>query len=259
VRAVSIDEPLRVFFFLCSHYLLSFVCSYGIVVYEVASGILPYSERKNLNEMALGMLILKGERPDLSLVCNQCWRGLIEGLLAHAPHDRTCLSECVDTLEELKAKFSRSPSAAAAAAPAQGVAPKRLHASPRTDHTRHVADSGGRSKSPSTRSNSQKNASGRSVGSTNSSFNNSQPLSAGSAASARSTATSSDAHASRSRTAAPREARALYNFTSDRSDTLALVAGDIITLTSYPDSSAWWEGELRGRRGYVPANYLALL
>jgi len=47
---------------------------------------------------------------------------------------------------------------------------------------------------------------------------------------------------------------ALYNYAAQESDELTLRKGDIITIIKeHPD---WWEGELNGRVGVFPANYV---
>jgi hypothetical protein len=48
--------------------------------------------------------------------------------------------------------------------------------------------------------------------------------------------------------------QALYNYTAQENDELTLRKGDIITIVKeHPD---WWEGELNGRVGVFPANYV---
>lgn len=49
--------------------------------------------------------------------------------------------------------------------------------------------------------------------------------------------------------------RALYDYQGTRDDELTIYEGDIITLYD-KQSSDWWEGELHGRQGVVPATYV---
>lgn len=51
------------------------------------------------------------------------------------------------------------------------------------------------------------------------------------------------------------QARALYPYTAANEDELSFQEGDIIII-HHKDPQGWWEGELQGRRGWVPANYL---
>jgi len=55
-----------------------------------------------------------------------------------------------------------------------------------------------------------------------------------------------------------KKAKALYKFTGEIPTELSFNAGDIITIhnSSHPD---WWQGELNGRHGELPANYVQLL
>ena len=60
--------------------------------------------------------------------------------------------------------------------------------------------------------------------------------------------------------AAPEEApkpkfRALYSYAGQHDDELAFNAGDMITLLS-KEEEAWWKGELDGRVGVFPSNYV---
>nr|XP_023655126.1 SH3 domain-containing protein 19 [Paramormyrops kingsleyae] len=55
-----------------------------------------------------------------------------------------------------------------------------------------------------------------------------------------------------------RRAQALYDFTSENNDELSMTVGDIITGVESVDEE-WFVGELRGRRGLVPKNYIQLL
>lgn len=49
--------------------------------------------------------------------------------------------------------------------------------------------------------------------------------------------------------------RALFAFQGTRDDELTIAEGDIITLYDKQDSN-WWDGELHGHRGLVPATYV---
>jgi len=50
------------------------------------------------------------------------------------------------------------------------------------------------------------------------------------------------------------QCRALYNYVAQEGDELTLRKGDIITIIKeHPD---WWEGELNGKVGVFPANYV---
>ncbi|XP_067355908.1 SH3 domain-containing protein 19 isoform X1 [Channa argus] len=54
------------------------------------------------------------------------------------------------------------------------------------------------------------------------------------------------------------KARALYNFTSDCDEELSLQVGNIITNVESIDDE-WFVGDLRGKRGLVPKNYVQVL
>ena len=49
--------------------------------------------------------------------------------------------------------------------------------------------------------------------------------------------------------------RALYPYGGQHDDELSFEAGDIITLLS-KDEEAWWKGELNGKSGVFPSNYV---
>eukprot|EP01105_Mastigella_eilhardi_P028963 TRINITY_DN994_c0_g1_i2.p1 TRINITY_DN994_c0_g1~~TRINITY_DN994_c0_g1_i2.p1 ORF type:complete len:459 (-),score=128.23 TRINITY_DN994_c0_g1_i2:93-1469(-) len=53
------------------------------------------------------------------------------------------------------------------------------------------------------------------------------------------------------------KAHALYNFTAQEGNELSFKKGDVITIVSRDGD--WWEGELAGRRGLLPANYVSLM
>jgi len=49
--------------------------------------------------------------------------------------------------------------------------------------------------------------------------------------------------------------KALYDYSAGSQSELSFRAGDIITVLR-KDPGGWWEGELQGRRGWIPANYV---
>eukprot|EP01121_Diplochlamys_sp_Union-15-3_P015437 TRINITY_DN509_c0_g1_i3.p1 TRINITY_DN509_c0_g1~~TRINITY_DN509_c0_g1_i3.p1 ORF type:complete len:693 (+),score=174.64 TRINITY_DN509_c0_g1_i3:167-2245(+) len=51
------------------------------------------------------------------------------------------------------------------------------------------------------------------------------------------------------------QAKALYDYAGQTSEELSFAAGDILIIHQ-KDPAGWWEGELNGQRGWVPANYL---
>lgn len=53
------------------------------------------------------------------------------------------------------------------------------------------------------------------------------------------------------------QAQAMYGYKATSEIELDLRPGDIVTLFS--TEGEWWEGELNGTRGYVPAGLMALL
>jgi len=50
-------------------------------------------------------------------------------------------------------------------------------------------------------------------------------------------------------------ARALYDYSGQTADELSFREGDIIVVHK-KDPGGWWEGELNGQRGWIPANYV---
>ncbi len=48
---------------------------------------------------------------------------------------------------------------------------------------------------------------------------------------------------------------ALYDFTPQEDGEMALVKGDIITVTEKVDPN-WWQGSLNGKKGIFPATYV---
>ncbi|XP_076583596.1 GRB2-related adapter protein-like [Chaetodon auriga] len=55
------------------------------------------------------------------------------------------------------------------------------------------------------------------------------------------------------------EAVALFSFTASEADEISFHKGDIIKVTEMEDDSCWFTAEIRGKRGYVPENYISLL
>lgn len=53
------------------------------------------------------------------------------------------------------------------------------------------------------------------------------------------------------------QAKALFDFNAQDSSELPFRAGDIITIRA--QNGEWWEGELNGRRGLLPSNYVQLI
>jgi len=51
------------------------------------------------------------------------------------------------------------------------------------------------------------------------------------------------------------KAKALYPYPGQTQDELSFKEGDILIIHK-KDPGGWWEGELNGKRGWVPANYL---
>jgi len=49
--------------------------------------------------------------------------------------------------------------------------------------------------------------------------------------------------------------KALYDYEASSNDELTFHEGDMITIIQ-KDNGGWWEGELRGKRGWIPANYV---
>jgi len=53
------------------------------------------------------------------------------------------------------------------------------------------------------------------------------------------------------------KAKALYQFNAESPAEISFKVGDIIII--HKQDGEWWEGELKGRRGYLPANYVQLI
>lgn len=56
------------------------------------------------------------------------------------------------------------------------------------------------------------------------------------------------------------QCRVLFPYTAANSDELTLTEGDVVTIVSrdVPDQG-WWRGELRGRIGLFPDNFVTVL
>ena len=55
-------------------------------------------------------------------------------------------------------------------------------------------------------------------------------------------------------------ARALYSYSAENEDELSLDEGDILTILEKElEDSGWWKGELNGRVGVFPDNFVELL
>jgi len=55
-----------------------------------------------------------------------------------------------------------------------------------------------------------------------------------------------------------RYARALYNFSPEAPTELGFQAGETITVVGF-NNAEWWVGEVNGRRGEFPSNYVQLI
>ena len=56
--------------------------------------------------------------------------------------------------------------------------------------------------------------------------------------------------------AAPlKRVKAMYAYAAQSGEELSINEGDMIAIIS-TDSADWWYGELRGKRGFVPSNYV---
>nr|2DRK_A Chain A, Myosin heavy chain IB [Acanthamoeba castellanii] len=51
------------------------------------------------------------------------------------------------------------------------------------------------------------------------------------------------------------QVKALYDYDAQTGDELTFKEGDTI-IVHQKDPAGWWEGELNGKRGWVPANYV---
>ena len=57
---------------------------------------------------------------------------------------------------------------------------------------------------------------------------------------------------------APEQMRGLFNFLAENDDELGFRKGDVITIVKKEDEG-WWTGELDGRTGIFPSNYVGPL
>ncbi|KAK5899227.1 hypothetical protein CesoFtcFv8_008726 [Champsocephalus esox] len=55
------------------------------------------------------------------------------------------------------------------------------------------------------------------------------------------------------------EAVALFSFEASEADEISFQKRDIIKVTEMEDDSSWVTAEIKGKRGYVPENYISLL
>jgi len=56
-----------------------------------------------------------------------------------------------------------------------------------------------------------------------------------------------------------KRAQALYDFHTEDASELPFSKGDIIIILEQPPGSQWWKGELNGRKGDLPSNYVEFL
>ena len=56
-------------------------------------------------------------------------------------------------------------------------------------------------------------------------------------------------------------AKVMFSYDPENPDELKLFKGDIITILNkdVPDSEGWWEGEVNGKVGLFPSNFVELL
>jgi len=53
-------------------------------------------------------------------------------------------------------------------------------------------------------------------------------------------------------------AKALYDYDAENPDDLSFKEGDVINVLDQSDPSGWWEGELNGKTGFFPSNFVEL-
>lgn len=53
--------------------------------------------------------------------------------------------------------------------------------------------------------------------------------------------------------------RAICDYAAQDANSLSFREGDIIEILSPPEPSSWWDGLLRGQRGWIPSNYVTLI
>lgn len=56
-----------------------------------------------------------------------------------------------------------------------------------------------------------------------------------------------------------RKARAVYDFVTEDKTELPFRKGDIINILDMPPDNQWWKGELNGKTGDLPSNYVELI
>jgi len=54
-----------------------------------------------------------------------------------------------------------------------------------------------------------------------------------------------------------KKAKGIFDFVPNEANELGFKVGDILTIRSTPGD--WWEAELNGKIGLIPANYVQLL
>ena len=56
-------------------------------------------------------------------------------------------------------------------------------------------------------------------------------------------------------------AKVMFDYEPENPDELKLTVGDVVTVTNkhIPDTEGWWEGELNGKAGVFPCNFVELL
>lgn len=54
-----------------------------------------------------------------------------------------------------------------------------------------------------------------------------------------------------------KQARAIYDFNAQEDNEVGFKAGDVLTI--HNTRGDWWEGELNGKRGLLPSNYVQLI
>jgi len=63
------------------------------------------------------------------------------------------------------------------------------------------------------------------------------------------------------RTAPPpsfaKKAKAMYDFNAENPQELSFKVGDVLVI--HESNGEWWVGEVRGKRGFIPASYVQLI
>ena len=52
-----------------------------------------------------------------------------------------------------------------------------------------------------------------------------------------------------------KKAKCVFDYEAENDDELTLAEGDIVNITSQEDEG-WWEGELNGKKGWFPSNFV---